>query len=744
MKKGILKFLSCVAGIILGTILLLLPASAAEPKLGEAGARLDANTQKIYLVLREEIARIASGEVDTASVSIDEETLRSWGIKLNWTREELGVDIITRDNVSIAFDRFLAQFEDLDLLIVSLLHDCPYEMYWYDKTEGVYRSPLVSFNNLSATFGSLDYRFIVSKDYRAADYSDSIPTLDTSKVAQADILAKVDAIVARYADLSDYDKLVAYREEIKALVRYDDNAADSSYRGGYGDPWQVISVFDGKASTNVVCEGYAKAFQLLCERSTFKANVKCYTVDGYMGSISSMGERHMWNLVTMGDGCYYLVDVTNSDTGMSGANGGLFLDGYDQRLSNGHRLITASGSQPVYRYSDETYALWNGSGILLLSASDYEPPALELFSADQIVYDGSPLTVGIGTESDIRYYLASSIADTFDVLVAWYDGTTALSSAPINAGTYTLTVRAINQRDPNDYYEETVTVTINRATPVYTAPKSLSATYGDTLSAITLPAGFSFSVDPTLSVGNAGNYKIMLIYTPADTVNFETVTGIEVKLTVKKAIPTYTPPANLTASFGDLLSSLSLPNGFSIPEEDNRILNALGSQTVFLTFTPSDTRNYATVEDVAIEVAVLPRDISDATVTLDAFPTYTGEELTQTIARIYSAWVQVTDYTVSGNIATDVGAYTMTITGKGNFTGSVSIGWRILSPASSEPESEPSHPAEEDSDGQSLPVPSPATSRFEIPWMLIGIVGGGVLVIGLVVVILVATRDRDD
>ena len=33
---------------------------------------------------------------------------------------------------------------------------------------------------------------------------------------------------------------------------------------------------------------------------------------------------HMWNIVTMDDGCNYLVDVTNCDTGSIGAPGKLF------------------------------------------------------------------------------------------------------------------------------------------------------------------------------------------------------------------------------------------------------------------------------------------------------------------------------------------------------------------------------------------------------------------------------------
>lgn len=52
-----------------------------------------------------------------------------------------------------------------------------------------------------------------------------------------------------------------------------------------------------------VCEGYAKAFKLLCDRS----GIPCVIIGGV-----SNGENHMWNYVQL-DGKYYLVDATFDD-----------------------------------------------------------------------------------------------------------------------------------------------------------------------------------------------------------------------------------------------------------------------------------------------------------------------------------------------------------------------------------------------------------------------------------------------
>ena len=66
-----------------------------------------------------------------------------------------------------------------------------------------------------------------------------------------------------------------------------------------------------RVAKKCVCEGYAKAFQLLCDLTTFNNNIACYTVSGVMTGATGAG-NHMWNVVHMDDENSYLVDVTNS------------------------------------------------------------------------------------------------------------------------------------------------------------------------------------------------------------------------------------------------------------------------------------------------------------------------------------------------------------------------------------------------------------------------------------------------
>lgn len=72
-----------------------------------------------------------------------------------------------------------------------------------------------------------------------------------------------------------------------------------------------------------------------------------------------------------------------------------------------------------------------------------------------------------------------------------------------------------------------------------------------------------------------------------------------------------------------------------------------------------------TVEAAA---TINPKNIATATVTLGDSLTYTGAEQTQTVTSVTIDELDVT-YDVSGNTETNAGTYTLTVTGKGNFTG---------------------------------------------------------------------------
>ena len=114
-----------------------------------------------------------------------------------------------------------------------------------------------------------------------------------------------------------FQRLKAYKEAICSAVSYNHDAVNNNE--SYGDPWQLIYVFDGDSATDVVCEGYSKAFAYLCDHTAFQSSlINCWCVSGFVTFSSGASGDHMWNMVTMPDGRNYLVDVTNCDEGDEG------------------------------------------------------------------------------------------------------------------------------------------------------------------------------------------------------------------------------------------------------------------------------------------------------------------------------------------------------------------------------------------------------------------------------------------
>ena len=296
--------------------------------------RLNPTEQKIYNALLPDIRKIAAGTRSNTELTVGQDV---FGSGMSW------------DTLS----GYLSNVTD------ALLLDCPYEFYWFDKTTGWSCSG--SFLGNSVT--SVQISFFVASAYRSGSEDFTIDTGKTSAAAATP--AKAQAIVDQYAGLSDYEKLLAYKNEICDLVDYNHTAADDD-NTPYGDPWQIIYVFDRDKNTNVVCEGYAKAFQYLCDLSAFNDAV-CYTVTGTMSGGTGAGS-HMWNIVTL-EGENYLVDVTNSDSGSVGQNGGLFLSAPDSGSWDDWYSFQVGTSLVEFYYADRMY----GENILTLASSDYTP-----------------------------------------------------------------------------------------------------------------------------------------------------------------------------------------------------------------------------------------------------------------------------------------------------------------------------------------------------------------------------------
>ena len=336
------------------------------------GGNLTGLDKTLYTFLKDKITQVASGAL---SSTIFEVPLTTLGVAGEYTAKDLGVSAILDANNKITAEASKAMTGkiafNISLITRALLWDMPYEMYWCNKTVSVSASyPTLKAKYTSAHtndrlfFSSpMVFRFPVSADFSSGDY-----TFNTSLAATAKRAAETaKATVSRYAAESDYGKLLGYKNTICELATYNREAAEGG--ASYGNPWQFIWVFDGDSSTSVVCEGYAKAFQYLCDMTTFDDNrATCYCVTGTLTN-GSRSEGHMWNIVHMPNGLNYHVDVTNCDTGTRGAPDRLFMMGCPSGSPDSGYVFANAGSLS-YKYKPDTRNLFSDAE-LTLSPNSY-------------------------------------------------------------------------------------------------------------------------------------------------------------------------------------------------------------------------------------------------------------------------------------------------------------------------------------------------------------------------------------
>ena len=335
---------------------------------------LNVATQTIYDKLVPEIKAIANGERTSSIVKVE-------GLNITYYKSDLGLDTLVTGNSFTAeaqakVKQLFTADVSADVLLTSLITHLPYELYWFDKTNGIQIFYEMTGTDEYVTIISVEVTFHVSQDYAVIEGDSYYPTVpDTTKTGAAKTAAATAAqVVAENQGKGIYSKLVAYREYITKAVDYNFDAANKA-NYPYGDPWQLIYVFDGDPKTNVVCEGYSKAFKYLCDLTWTGSDpeVACYLPTGTMDGGTGAG-LHMWNIVSIG-GANYLADITNCDSGTTGAPDQLFLCGAEGSVDASYAAATTGGAV-TYVYDKETLALYDKE--LALSATKYSPLAFDL------------------------------------------------------------------------------------------------------------------------------------------------------------------------------------------------------------------------------------------------------------------------------------------------------------------------------------------------------------------------------
>ena len=409
----------------------------------------------IYDLLVPEIKKLAVGKLDAAEFSFP---IKKLGFsRFTWTAEELGMTRFipeSRDNQWTVGQRLRSKYGlfDDDISFVSdirraLQADYPYEMWW-SSNNGSSADTKVEFVYEGETVRATAVWVQIGMAYGEGQLSSSY--IKRAKTAAK----KAKSIVRKHAKESDYKKLCSYRDEICNLTSYDYDVLSDRYDhpgDNHDYCYNLVAVFDGDNTTKAVCEGYAEAFQYLCDLSDFKGGVTSVYVTGGAGG---RGSNHAWNIVRMPDGKSYLADVTYCDTGcgkdyfMKGCASGSVSKGYSFK----HKKKTYT-----YYYDEDTVEMY-GKDLLTIGNTDYKeidaskitkisiiPSKTQKLKVGQTLFL-SYATVPSGASAGVSWSSSKpsvAVVDEDGTVTALKRGTTKITVKIANRKTATITIKVV-------------------------------------------------------------------------------------------------------------------------------------------------------------------------------------------------------------------------------------------------------------------------------------------------------------
>ena len=248
-------------------------------------------------------------------------------------------------------------------------------------------------------------------------------------------------------------------------------------------------------------------------------------------------------------------------------------------------------------------------------------------------------------------------------IVSSISGEQAISiTAPVKGGTPQSTIAEGTGYTGTISWSPTVSSTFAGDT-VYTATVELTA-----------KSGYQFASTATASVSGA-------------TISEKTVEADGSKLKFKAAFPktagketpTCVAPSGVTATYGQTLSGITLSNpsgntpGAWSWMDGTKPVGNVGSNTHKAKFTPTDTANFLTVENIDVTVTVSAKNLTDVAIDNIDDQAYTGSPITPTVTvkgDSGKTLVKDTDYTVGYSNNTNKGTATVTVKAKsgGNYT----------------------------------------------------------------------------
>lgn len=267
---------------------------------------------------------------------------------------------------------------------------------------------------------------ISTPKYSNGQYTCSITVLnivlpiDTEHYSSVeDITAKRDAVLIEMASIkvngiSRHEKLKSIHDYLANNIVYDQDISSPN----------IYDVYGAFVNGFCVCEGYAEAFKMLCDRE----EIPCITVIG-----TGAGGAHKWNMVLMEDNEWYTLDTTWDDQTESNSAVEFydyFLNGSGTKTPFFYPSYTDSQVHigDCRRFSNMTTAL----SYPTLSTDTYGMGMLALDAGD-VHFDKARGVIMVGKDLPYDYYY-----DIFDAVL--YNSSTSFRRTVNGTGTTTSTL----------------------------------------------------------------------------------------------------------------------------------------------------------------------------------------------------------------------------------------------------------------------------------------------------------------
>jgi hypothetical protein len=343
---------------------------------------------------------------------------------------------------------------------------------------------------------------------------------------------------------------------------------------------------------------------LLSSTATVSSIVGSYPITASLGTLSATNYQFSFVSGTLTIGKATLtVTASNASRAYGVANPAFtntisgFVNGDTQSVVSGAASLstTATASSKV-----GPYPIMASPGTL--SAANYGfsfvNGTLTVNIATTAISWSAPAAITYGTA------LSASQLDASSTVAGTFAYTPALGTV-LKAGSQTLSV-TFTPADTTDYTTATKTVplTVNQATPAINWPAPAAITFGTALGAAQLDANSTvagtFAYTPALgTVLKAGSQTLSVTFTPTDTTDYSTA-STTVPLSVSPATPAINWSAPAAITYGTALGATHLnatsavTGSFAYSPAAGTLLTA-GPQKLTVTFTPTDTADYATV-----------------------------------------------------------------------------------------------------------------------------------------------------